>query len=205
MLLTSRQIDILRFIRDYMEEHSLAPTLAEIANHFGVSKITVHEHLAHLECKGAIRRSKGRARSIEILWDPDSPDADLKKPQICRALPIAGQIAAGAPIEAVEEIEEFRLSDLMPPHTDVFLLRVKGNSMIGDHICDGDLVIVEPRKVARNGETVVALVNGNEATLKKYYNEKGRIRLQPANPAMKPIYPEKVEIQGVVIGVVRKF
>ncbi len=205
MLLTERQLEVLRFVRDFRKEYSMSPTLAEMAEHFGVSKITIHEHLSHLECKGAIRRARGRARSIEVLWDPDDPNTSLRQPQICRPLPVAGTIAAGAPIEAVEDLEEFHLDDLVPPHTNVYLLKVKGNSMIGDHICDGDMVVVEPRKVARNGETVVALIEGQEATLKRFYNERGRIKLQPSNPAMKPIYPKNVEIQGVVIGLVRKF
>ena len=205
MLLTERQLEVLRFVRDFQKEHHMSPTLAETAAHFGVSKITIHEHLSHLECKGAIRRARGRARSIEVLWDPDDPNTALHQPQICRPLPVAGIIAAGAPIEAIQEEEEFHLDELVPPHTNVFLLRVKGNSMIGDHICDGDMVVVEPRKVARNGETVVALIDGQEATLKRFYNDGGRIRLQPSNPAMKPIFPKNVEIQGVVIGLVRRF
>lgn len=205
MLLTARQMEVLRFVRDFRMENAIAPTLAEIAGHFSVSKITIHEHLAHLECKGAIRRARGRARSIEVIWDPDSPDSRLRRPQVCQPLPVQGTISAGPPAEAIPDIHEFRLDELVPPHANIFILQVKGDSMIGDSICDGDLVLVEPRKVARNGETVVAVVNGNEATLKRFYLEGGRVRLQPANPAMLPIYPARVEVQGVVIGLVRKF
>ena len=205
MLLTTRQVDVLRYVRDFREEHAIAPTLAEIAEHFGVSKITIHEHLDQLEGKGAIRRARGRARAIEVLWDPDGSEQGPGSSQLCHPLPVAGTIAAGVPMDAVQELQEFRLDELIPPQSEIFLLRVRGDSMIEDHICDGDMVLVEPRRTARNGETVVALLEGGEDTLKRYYRERGLVRLQPANPDMPPLYLDQVQIQGVVIGVIRRF
>ncbi|PIE25669.1 MAG: repressor LexA [Planctomycetota bacterium] len=203
MLLTERQLDVLRFIRDYRRENALAPTLEEIANFFDVSKITVHEHLKHLERKGAIFRLRGKARGIQILYDPDSPEGRGMVPDAV-SMPVLGQIAAGQPLEAVEDRETISLQELVPHGPDHYLLKVRGDSMIEDHICDGDYVIVERRTTARNGETVVAVIDDNEATLKRFYREKGRFRLQPANPNYPPIIRYRIQIRGVVVGVVRQ-
>ncbi len=203
MLLTSKQLDVLRFIRDYRRENALAPTLEEMAKNFGVSKITIHEHLSHLERKGAIFRARARARGITVLYDPDSPEGRGLIPSDV-SLPVLGQIAAGRPIEAIEDREMIPLSELVPHGQNHYLLRVRGDSMIEDHIQDGDFVIVERREIARNGETVVAIIDDNEATLKRYYREPNHIRLQPANPNYPPMIRNKVEIRGVVVGVVRK-
>ncbi len=203
MLLTGRQLDVLRFIRDYRREHAIAPTLDEIAKHFGVSKITIHEHLTHLEKKGAIFRMKAKARGIQILHDPDCPEGLGVAPGEI-TLPVLGQIAAGQPLEAIEDRETISLSDLVPHGPNHYLLRVRGDSMIEDHIQDGDFVICEKRSVARNGETVVAIIDDNEATLKRFYRESGHFRLQPANPNYPPIIANKVAVRGVVVGVVRQ-
>ncbi len=203
MNLTRKQLDILRFLKRYWQEHALAPTLEEIAEVFGVSKITIHEHLTHLERKGAIRRDKGRSRSIRLEYDPDLPEArgfPLEEVD----LPVLGTIMAGHPIEAVEDRDTVRLSDLIPHGPDHYLLRVKGDSMIQDHIQDGDYVVIESRRVARQGEMVVAVLPDNEATLKRFYKEEDRIRLQPANPNFPPIFFSEVEIRGVVVGVIRQ-
>lgn len=202
MLLTGKQLDVLRFIRKYRSERSISPTLEEIARNFGISKITVHEHLTHLERKGAIFRLRARARGIQVLHDPDSPEARglaSEKP----ALPVLGRIAAGEPIEAIEDRESVHLSDLIPHGPDHYLLRVRGDSMIEDHILDGDLVIVERRESAHNGETVVAIIDDNEATLKRFYKENGHFRLQPANAGYPALIRDRVQIRGVVVGVVR--
>ncbi len=196
MYLTEKQYNVLEFIKQFRQARGYSPTLEEVADHFGVSKITIHEHVRALEQKGAITREKHRARSIEI------PEIDAETRPL--VFPLRGTIQAGVPLEAVEDDQVLDLNGLFASQRNCFALRVKGDSMIDDHICDGDVVIVEQRRTARNGETVVALLDGGEATLKKYYKEASRIRLQPANPKMKPIYAKEVRIQGVVIGVLRK-
>lgn len=199
MYFTEKQLRIIEFIRDFIAEKGVSPTLEEIASHFHVSKITIYEHINALEKKGALRKSKNRARSIELI-SPEEREA-LSRFKV----PVLGQIAAGSPLEAVEDAEEFDLASLCPDDRPCYLLRVRGDSMIEDQIRDGDLVLVEKREVPRNGEIVVAILNENEATLKRFYREKDRIRLQPANEHMDPIITERVEIRGVVIGVIRKF
>lgn len=199
--LTAKQINVLRFFRDYQQERGIAPTLQEAAEELGVSKITVHEHLNQLVKKGAARRDKARARAVQILYDPDAMSGRGGE----ATLPLVGRIAAGQPIEAVEDREDIRLDELIPHGDDHYLLRVRGNSMVEDHIEDGDLVVVERRQTCHNGDIVVAILENEEATLKRFYREKGVVRLQPANSDLDPIYPEKVEIRGVVRGVVRSF
>ena len=203
MLLTGKQLQVLRFIRDYRRENSIAPTLDEIAKNFGISKITVHEHLTHLERKGAIFRLRARARGIQVLYDPDTPEA-RGIDQGAAKLQLLGKIAAGQPIEAIEDRQTLDLDDLVPHGPNHYLLEVRGDSMIEDHILDGDYVVVERRDGAQNGETVVAIIDDNEATLKRFYKENGQFRLQPANPAYPPLIRERVQVRGVVVGVVRK-
>jgi repressor LexA len=199
MNLTPKQLKVLRFLRKFRAAHEYAPTLGEIAQSFGVSKITALQHLRALEKRGAIRRSRYQSRSIEIC------EPARRSPPGGR-LPLAGTIAAGAPIEAIEEREALDLSELIRGRAEPFLLRVRGDSMIEEQIRDGDYVICERRSTAVNGETVVAVLPTGEATLKKFHLEPdGRIRLQPANPKMSPTYPKRIEIRGVVIGVLRKY
>jgi repressor LexA len=198
MNLTPKQLNVLRFIRKFRDAHEYAPTLEEIAREFNVSKITALQHLRALEKRGAVRRRRYQSRSVEIV--------ELPRPHAGRRLRIAGTIAAGAPIEAIEEREALDLSDLIRGRADPFLLRVRGDSMIDEQIREGDYVICERRSSAVNGETVVAILPGGEATLKKFYREpNGRVRLQPANPKLTPTYAERVEIRGVVVGVLRKY
>jgi repressor LexA len=199
--LTEKQAGVLRFFRDYRRTHGIAPTLEEAAEALGVSKITVYEHLNQLVKKGAVHRDKARARSVSILFDPDAEAHGVGEEP---SLPVLGTIAAGRPIEAVEDREEIALRDLIPSGEGHYVLRVRGKSMVEDHIDDGDLVVVESRQTANNGEIVVAIVD-EEATLKRFYREDGRIRLQPANSALSPMYPTRVEIRGVVRGVIRRF
>jgi repressor LexA len=196
--LTPKQLSILRFIQEYCDERGMSPTLDEIAEHCGVNKVTVHGHLVELERKGAVQREPRMARSIRVVQGPPEPK------RARTAVPIAGTIAAGQPIEALEREELFDLSELLPEGRDMYLLEVQGDSMIEDQIKDGDLVLVERRNNARNGEIVVAVVEGNDATLKRYYKEKGRVRLQPSNARLQPIYADEVEIRGVVSAVIRR-
>lgn len=202
MNVTPRQMQILRFIRDYRARRGFSPTMQEMADHLRLSKVTVFEHVVALERKKLLVRGPShKARSLEISEQARFPDQGA-----VRCLPLAGRIAAGRPIEALEDDQVIDLQELFSRAQPVFCLRVTGDSMIGDHIQDGDLVVCEQRNHPANGETVVALLKDGEATLKRFYKEKGRIRLQPANPAFEPIFLDssEVEIQGVVIGLIRQ-
>ena len=198
---TPKQLQIMKFIWDYRRDNHTSPTLEEIGHSLGVHRVTVHQHVAALVKKGAIRKLPQRSRSIEILDKDYLPQPTVK---------LLGRIAAGRPIEAVEDPEPFTLEELLPiePGEDVYMLRVVGDSMIDDHITDGDLVLVEKAASAHDGEIVVAIVEG-EATLKRLYREAGGIyRLQPANALLEPIFvrpPDRLEIRGVVRGVLRRF
>ncbi|MBK8980483.1 MAG: transcriptional repressor LexA [Planctomycetes bacterium] len=203
MTLTQKQLRVLRFFRDFRRTHGISPTLEEVAEALGVSKITIFEHVRNLESKGAVRRDPLKARSVAVLYDPDTDTNEPLSP--IPELPIAGTIAAGRPLEAVEHVERVPLTDLVPTGDDYYVLRVSGKSMIEDHIDDGDLVIIQRQSSARDGDVVVAIIDDEEATLKRYYREHGRVRLQPANSALEPIFPERLEIRGVLRGVVRRY
>ena len=202
MNLTPRQLDVIVAIRDYRYLNGVAPTMQELADQLGTSKVTIFEHVGALEKKGLIRRDKHKARSLEITSDEPLPDADR-----ATRLPLVGSIAAGSPIDAVENREELDLEQLYNRPNGVFVLKVRGESMIEDHLCDGDYVVIERRETARNGEQVVALLDNGEATLKRYYKEGRDIRLQPANSTMraKIVPADAVRVQGVVIGVLRSY
>lgn len=205
LMLTEKQIRVLRYFRDYRREKGIAPTLDEAAQALGVSKITIHEHLNQLTKKGAIHRDRAKARAVAILLDPDAGEQDLT-PTVIPTLPLVGRIAAGNPIEAIEEREEVSLTDLVPTGDNMYMLRVRGKSMIDDHIDDGDLVVVERRETAKDGDIVVAILEDEVATLKRFYREpNGMIRLQPANAAMEPIFTSRVQLRGIVRGVIRRF
>lgn len=200
-ILTRRQREILDFITSFRAAHGYAPSMEEIGEAFGLSSpATVHKHLTNLEAKGLIRRDAHRSRAIEVL-EGAGPRLEAVE------LPLAGLIAAGEPLAAVEVPETIAVPPEMVGRGRTFVLRVKGDSMVDEHILDGDYIIVEERREARDGEVVVALVDGEEATLKKLFREIDHIRLQPANPAMAPIRvsAERLQIQGVVIGVLRKY
>lgn len=196
--LTPRKLEILTYIRDCRRANGYSPTLQEIADQFGTSKITVFEHVEALIEKGLLTRRSNRARSLEPTSLAQFPD---ERPT---ALPLVGRIAAGRPLEAIETPDVIDLETLYTSRHPVRALKVAGDSMIDEHIRDGDWIVYEERSNARNGDTVVALVEG-EATLKKYYKEKNRIRLQPANDAYEPIFAEEVTVLGVVIGVLRRY
>ncbi|MBI4578777.1 MAG: transcriptional repressor LexA [Planctomycetes bacterium] len=197
--LTPKQLRILRLIRDYQRKHGYSPTMQELADVLNVTKVTVFEHVTGLEKKGLLRRSKHRARSLELTPRVEFPDESEG------VLPLVGHIAAGAPIEAIENPEIIDLESMFRSSAGVFALRVRGDSMIEEQIRDGDLVVAERRETARDGETVVALLDDGEATLKKFYRDGNRVRLQPANPAYSPIYVDHVRVQGVVVGVLRLY
>ena len=195
--LTRRQHDILEFLRSYVAEHQISPTLEEIADRFEVNKVTIFGHIKEMVAKGVIQKgAPGASRSIQIV------ESEAVRPTV---LPVLGSIAAGAPIEAIEEAEDMDLADLIPQGRDIYALRVQGSSMIEDAIADGDIVLIESRNTARNGETVVAVLPEGNVTLKRFYKEDARVRLQPANSSMEPIWVDDVEIRGVVIGVVRRY
>jgi len=199
MYLTKRQKEIYEYLKEHIQSMGYAPSIMEICAKFNLSSpATVHKHLSHLEEKGIIRREQNLSRAIELV-----------EKETTAALPefqLLGHIMAGKPIEVIEARE---MMSLMPDPSgkDIFVLQVKGQSMIDDHIKDGDYVIIERRDHAENGETVVALLNNESATLKRFYREKDHVRLQPANEAMEPIIVKEgdFKIQGVVIGVLRKF
>lgn len=200
MGLTKRQKEILDFIDWFMDRMGYAPSLEEIGAHFRLSSVaTVHKHLVNLQEKGLIRRDPSRSRSIELIEpEPIVPAVSA---------PLYGYVAAGQPIEAIANPETIALPPDLVGRKRVYVLQVKGDSMIEEHIQDGDYVIVEERKHAEAGEMVVALLRGEEATLKRFYQEDGMVRLQSANPAMEPIRvpADEVKLQGVVVGVVRKY
>jgi len=195
---TKKQYAVMKFIAEYIATHGIPPTLEEVGKNFNVCKVTIFEHLKMLEKKGAISRRKGLSRSVEIL------DEQFATPSPTR-VPLVGRIAAGRPIEAIENPHTVDLSALIPRDKECYLLRVKGDSMIDEHIADGDYVIVEKRETARDGQIVVAIINDNEATLKRLYREGRGFRLEPANPSMPPIRTSRVDVRGIVIGVLRKY
>jgi len=196
---TPRQTEILTFVRNYQHKNGYSPTYDEIAAEFGISKVTVFEHLTILEERGLLRREKHKARSLHLADHLQLPD---DRPT---CLPMLGRIAAGAPIEAIPDREVLDLEDLFSSDNGLYVLQVKGDSMIEDQIADGDYVVVEKRDTPYNGETVVAYLGDGEVTLKRFFREKGRIRLQPANAKYKPIYVRSLDVQGVVVGVIRRF
>ncbi len=196
--LTPKQLRVLTYIRDYTNAKGYAPTMQELADEFGVSKVTVFEHIDALQKKGYLRRSRHKARSLRLNEHIDFPDERATR------LPLAGVIAAGRPIEAVETRETLDLEELFVSPYGTYVLRVRGDSMIDDNICDGDFVVVEQRDAARDGETVVALLPDGEATLKRLYRDAGGYRLQPANSNYKPIVTRDLRVQGVVVGLIRK-
>ena len=198
MYFTEKQLRIMEFIQQFRTERGISPTLEEIAKNFGVTKITIYEHINQLERKGAIKREKFRARSIEILVPVEERGTRF-------SMPLMGNLRDGQPIEATQDREDLNLSEILPFGKRCFALRVRGNSMAEDHIADGDYVIVEKRDDVENGDAVVAVLENGEATLKRLFRDKNRIRLQSCNGSMKCVYPKQADIRGVVVGVLRRF
>jgi repressor LexA len=206
MAITKRQRQVYDFISDFVQKQGYSPSFDEIGQGLGLSSLaTVHKHISNLEKKGLLTRDYNRSRSIDLL----APKGRLKQAMAVNTtmvLPLLGRIAAGQPIEAVENPETISLADFVRSK-EVFVLEVRGDSMQDEHILSGDYVLVEKSKTARNGEIVVALVDTTDATLKRFYREGDKIRLQPSNMSMQPIVvpAASVQIQGRVIGVLRKY
>jgi len=200
MPVSPRQKQIYDFASRYIATHGYAPTIAEIGEHFNLrAPATVHHILTGLEREGLIRRIPNVSRGIELVREREPEQRD--------EVPLLGVVAAGRPIEAILNNETVAVPRDMIGGERTFALRVKGDSMIGDQISDGDFIVVESKPTANNGQTVVALIDGSDATVKRFYREKGNIRLEPSNPRYKPIVVEadRVTIQGVVKGVIRKY
>lgn len=201
--LTNRQKDVLDFVKSYIVSHGYPPTVREIGSALGInSPATIHAHLKNLEKKGIIRKDNSKNRAIELLVENEYIPENEKVIEV----PLLGKITAGSPIEAIETPDEFFSlpSYLLPKGKEVFTLKVSGTSMINAGILDGDVVIVERRNTARNGEIIVAMTDDNEVTLKTYYKEKNHFRLQPENDTMDPIILNNVFILGKAIGLYRK-
>ena len=206
MAITKRQRQIYDFISDFVQKNQYSPSFEEIREAMGLNSLaTVHKHISNLETKGLLTRDYNRSRSIDLV----PPKGRLKQAMSVNTtmvLPLMGRIAAGQPIEAIERNETISLADFVQSK-EVFVLEVRGESMQDEHILDGDYVLVEKIKAAHNGDIVVALVDDNDATLKRFYRDGDNIRLQPSNVNMKPIIvpAAAVQIQGRVIGVLRKY
>jgi repressor LexA len=206
LALTRRQREIYEFIRDFVSRNGYSPSLEEIGSHFGLSSVaTVHKHVHHLVEKGFLQKAWNRSRSVEPVAEPRAEVSEMP------SLPLLGTVAAGSPIEAIED-DGATERIAVPPEMvsrpgETYVLRVRGESMIDEQIRDGDLVVVESRKQARNGDTVVALVGGTDATLKRFYRKGDTVKLVPANEKMEPIevHAGEVEIRGVLRGLLRTY
>ncbi len=215
--LTKRQFDALQAIRQHQEERGYSPTLEELGNTLGINRITAYGHVQALIQKGYLENLEpGASRSLDLTPAgvealspssqprPSGPGAESTSgPRT--SLPLLGRIAAGTPLEVVESQEEWSLCELFPGDRDLYLLEVRGDSMIDDGIRDGDLVVVDRERQPLEGNTVVAILEDEVCTLKKFYREGSGYRLQPANPGLAPIHAEKLEIRGVVTGVLRRY
>jgi repressor LexA len=200
MSVTRRQKEVVDFISNFVERNGYSPSFDEIARGLNLKSLaTVHKHITNLQKKGLLERAHNRSRSIDIL-PPHSRDHRPER------LPLIGRIAAGLPVEAVESAESISLGDIVGSK-EVFALEVRGDSMRDEHIVNGDYVLIERAKTARQGEIIVALVRGSETTLKRYYIEGEMVRLQPSNSEMEPIYVPitQVAIQGKVLGILRRY
>lgn len=200
MKLTKRQKEILDFLSDFIERNGYSPSMEEIAEHFHFASLNaVFKHLEALERRGHLHRDSNRARAIQLS---STADAGVQ------SVPLLGYVAAGRPIEAVANPETLQIPEyFLPRRNKHFVLRVKGESMIDAHIEDGDYVVVESRETAQPGDMVVALIDEESVTLKRYYPEGSRIRLQPSNETLEPIIVDssRVKIQGVIVSVMRKY
>ena len=208
MALTKRQKEVLDYIADFVDEHGYSPSYEELAQGLKLASLaTVHKHIEGLEARNYLRRGFNQSRSIEVAAKYLSERRKSKQPGRPSQVPLVGRIAAGKPVEAVAGQDTLQFADFLGKG-ETYGLQVSGESMIEDHICPGDFVLVERTQDAGNGEIVVALLDGSETTLKRFYREPdGRIRLQPANSSMQPIFakPENLQIQGRVLAVLRKY
>jgi repressor LexA len=208
-MLTGRQQEIWDFLVDYVDRHGYPPTVREIGDAVGLaSPSTVHAHLANLERAGLLKRDPTKPRALELTGRGRRADAVSAQPEPSRGLPLVGEIAAGGPLLADDNVEEYMaVPDMIARGGADFLLRVKGESMVDAGILDGDIVVVRREQTAQDGEVVVALAGedetADEATVKRFFRENGRVRLQPENSTMEPIYAQHVQILGIVTGVFR--
>ena len=209
--LTPRQHQLLTMVAQFQENRCYSPTLGEMASELNISRSTVFEHITELRKKDLLCASPNRARSLTLTWRArellssfDDPSLSLD-PNKSTGIPLAGTVAAGVPLEAVEDIESLSLNSCFGSGDDIFALQVCGESMINEDIHEGDYVICRRSRVAENGQLVVAIVDNDNATLKRFYKEKTRVRLQPANDNFQPIYSDNCRIEAVVVGLVRKF
>ena len=206
MAITKRQRQVYDFIAQFVQEKGYSPSFEEIGEGMSLNSLaTVHKHVSNLETKGLLKRDYNRSRSIDLLPIKGRLRQEMSVSTELR-LPLMGRIAAGMPIEAMETPETISLADFVRSK-EVFVLQVRGDSMQDEHIVDGDYVLIEKTKTAHNGEIVAALVDGSDSTLKRFYKEGDKIRLQPSNAAMKPIIVPAIDVQlqGRVIGVLRKY
>jgi repressor LexA len=203
MPVTAKQRRVYEFIKRYIESNDEPPTIAEIGKHFQISSsASVHGILTALEREGLIKKTPNISRGIQIVKQPEPEDDDRGE------IPLLGTVAAGQPIEAILNYDTIAVPGDLQGRGRNFALRVRGDSMIEENIQDGDIIVVTAQKTADNGQMVVALIDGNYATVKKFYREPDFIRLEPANPQFKPIFiktPERIQIQGVVTGLIRKY
>lgn len=215
-------MDVLEAIHQYRVENGLAPTLEELGQRFGVNRVTIYKHVQALIQKEVLENlTPGASRALDLTpsgqallggrlpFDSSPASDEDSDPETASngsvAIPLAGRIAAGSPLEAVESNDTVTVDELLPYHPDLYLLEVQGDSMIEDHIQEGDLVMVRKDRQPRDGDVVVAILDTGEATLKRLYKESdGRFRLQPANSAMQPLFVQELEVRGVVTGVLRK-
>ena len=201
MAITRRQKEVLDFLTNFTQTNGYSPSYEEIASGLGLSSLaTVHKHVTNLQTKGMLQRAHNRSRSIDVL------PAKTAQRRGSDRMPLLGRIAAGRPVEAVETPESIAVEDIIG-NREVFALEVTGDSMRDEHIVSGDFVLIERTRTAREGEIVVALVDGSETTLKRFYHEGTMIRLQPSNAEMAPIYAPaaNVAIQGKVLGLLRRY
>ena len=203
MPITAKQRRVYEFIKRYVESNEEPPTIAEIGKHFQISSsASVHGILSALEREGLIKKTPNVSRGIQIVKPAAGDNEDKSE------IPLLGTVAAGQPIEAILSHDTIAVPADMQGRGRTFALRVRGDSMIDEHIQDGDIIIVASQKTADNGQVVIALIDGNFATVKKFYREPEFIRLEPANPQFKPIFiktPERIQIQGVVTGLIRRY
>ena len=208
--LTPRQLQLLQMVAGFQENRCYSPTLAEMACELDISRSTVFEHLAELRKKGLLSGYQNKARSLKV----SSQGQELLSKLSCQSspthttetggIPLAGSVAAGVPVEAVENVESLSLTSAFGSGDNIFALEVTGDSMINEDICQGDYVICRRSRIADDGQLVVAIVDDENATLKRFYREKNRARLQPANDDYQPIYTDNCRIEAIVIGLVRK-
>ncbi|HLU50023.1 MAG TPA: transcriptional repressor LexA [Planctomycetota bacterium] len=198
MYFTEKQLRIMQFIQQFRAERGISPTLEEIAENFGVTKITIYEHINQLERKGALKREKFRARSIELLVPVEEMHDRF-------SMPLLGRLRGDAPLETTDQARDFSLTELFPLGKNCFALQVDGDAMKKDHITHGDLVIVEKRDHVNDGEAVVVHLENGKTTIKRYYRSDKGACLKSTNGSEEEIYHDEPRIQGVVIGVVRRY